>query len=69
MTDEYEGGYFNAVVKDAIREIKSNGSTIVFSRDQVRAIEIKIPDIEVREDGGFYYIRRIKNDKRSSVQS
>lgn len=69
MTDEYEGGYFNAVVKDAIREIKSNGSTIVFSRDQVRAIEIKIPDIEVREDKGFYYIRRIKNDKRSSVQS
>ena len=69
MTDEYEGGYFNAVVKDAIREIKSNGSTIVFSRDQVRAIEIKIPDIEVREDEGFYYIRRIKNDKRSSVQS
>lgn len=68
MTDEYTGGYFNAVVKDAIREIKKNGSTIVFSRDQVSAVEKEIPNIEVKENDGFYYIRRMKNDKRSSVQ-
>ena len=58
MTEEYAGGYFNAVVKDAIHEIKKNGSAVVFSRDQVKAIEKEIPDIEVKEDDGFYYIRR-----------
>lgn len=69
MTEEYTGGYFSAVVKDAIREIKKNGTTVVFNRDQVSAIEKEIPNIEVKEDDGFYYIRRMKNDKRSSIQS
>lgn len=68
MIEEYTGGYFSVVVKDAIREIKKNGTAIVFSRDQVSAIEKEIPNIEVKEDDGFYYIRRMKNDKRSSVQ-
>lgn len=67
MTEEYAGGYFNAVVKDAINEIKKNGSAVVFSRDQVKAIQKEIPNIEVKEDDGFYYIRRT-NDKRSSIQ-
>ena len=58
MADDYAGGYFNAVVKDAISQLKKNGSTVVFNQDQVDAIRKVFPDIKVKEDDGFYYIRR-----------
>jgi len=66
MTEDYAGSYFNAVVKDAIHEIQKNGSAVVFYKDQVEAVRKVIPNITVKEDDGFFYIRR-NNDKRTSI--
>lgn len=61
---EEENAYFKNVVKDAISELESQGTTVVFFQEQVDAIE-QIFDIElnVEFDGTFYKLS-IKEEEK-----
>ena len=52
-----EDTYFKNVVKDAIRDLKSNRATYVFFQEQVYAIkEIMKCDLDISYDGTFYKV-------------
>lgn len=52
-----ENTYFKNVVKDAIRDLKSNRATYVFFQEQVDAIkEIMKCDLDISYDGTFYKV-------------
>lgn len=60
-----ENSHFRAVVKDAIKELKNNGSAYVFFQNQVDAVQkILNQEVEVKYDGDFYRLR-IKNNKKN----
>ena len=58
MIETIEGDtYFKNVVKDAIRDLKSNKATYVFFQEQVDAIkEIMKCDLDISYDGTFYKV-------------
>lgn len=50
-----ENSYFKIVVKDAIKDLRHNGSAFVFFQEQVDAVrEIIKEDIKVEYDGTFF---------------
>lgn len=52
-----ENTYFKNVVKDAIKDLKSNKATYVFFQEQVDAIkEIMKCDLDINYDGTFYKV-------------
>lgn len=55
--DEYNGSFFEQIVRDAIKDIQNKGSGYCFSLDQVKAVQKKLPKIEIREDDGIYYLK------------
>ena len=58
MIETIEGDtYFKNVVKDAIRNLKSNKATYVFFQEQVDAIkEIMKCDLDISYDGTLYKV-------------
>ena len=65
MVETNEGNtYFKNVVKDAIKDLKSNKATYVFFQEQVDAVkQIINKEVEVSFDGTFYKIVLIKEEK------
>ena len=59
-----ENTYFKNVIKDAVRDLKSNKVTYVFFQEQVDAVK-EIINKEVKDsfDGTFYKIVLIKEEK------
>lgn len=52
-----ENTYFKNVVKDAIKDLKSNKTTYVFFQEQVDAIkEIMKCDLDISYDGTLYKV-------------
>ena len=52
-----ENAYFKNVVKDAIKDLKSNKATYVFFQEQVDAIkEIMKCDLDISYDGTLYKV-------------
>ena len=52
-----ENTYFKNVVKDAIKDLKSNKATYVFFQEQVDAIkEIMKCDLDISYDGTLYKV-------------
>jgi len=66
VSDEYYGGYFNSVVKDAISELKKKGSAVVFYKEQVEAV-LKVVKAEVKEVDGIFYLRRVYGKEKWSL--
>ena len=59
-----EDTYFKNVVKDAIRDLRSNKVTYVFFQEQVDAVkQIINKEVKVSFDGTFYKIMLIKEKK------
>ena len=59
-----ENTYFKNVIKDAIRDLRSNKVTYVFFQEQVDAVkEIINKEVKVSFDGTFYKIMLIKEKK------
>ena len=59
-----ENTYFKNVVKDAVRDLKSNKVTYVFFQEQVDAVkQIINKEVKVSFDGTFYKIVLIKEGK------
>ena len=58
MVETIEGNtYFKNVVKDAIKDLKSNKATYVFFQEQVDAIkEIMKCDLDISYDGTLYKV-------------
>ena len=64
MENVEENTYFKNVVKDAVRDLKSNKVTYVFFQEQVDAVkEIINKEVKVSFDGTFYKIVLIKEGK------
>lgn len=55
--EEYESSFFNQIVRDAIKDINSGGSGYCFSIEQVNKVKEEIPNIQVREDDGIFYLK------------
>lgn len=54
---EEENGYFRAIVKDAIKDLKHNKRAFVFYIEQVDAIKQEYDkEIEVVEEDGYFYL-------------
>ena len=63
-----ENTYFKNVIKDAVRDLKSNKVTYVFFQEQVDAVrQIINKEVEVSFDGTFYKIALIK--EKNNVKS
>ena len=63
-----ENTYFKNVIKDAVRDLKSNKVTYVFFQEQVDAVkQIINKEVEVSFDGTFYKIVLIK--EKNNVKS
>ena len=59
-----ENAYFKNVVKDAVKDLKSNKVAYVFFQEQVDAVkQIINKEVEVSFDGTFYKIMLIKEKK------
>ena len=59
-----ENTYFKNVIKDAVRDLKSNKVTYVFFQEQVDAVkQIINKEVKVSFDGTFYKIVLIKEEK------
>lgn len=59
-----ENTYFKNVVKDAISELESQGTTVVFFQEQVDAIEnLFDKELNVEFDGTFYKLS-IKEEEK-----
>ena len=59
-----ENTYFKNVIKDAVRDLKSNKVTYVFFQEQVDAVkQIINKEVKVSFDGTFYKIVLIKEGK------
>ena len=59
-----ENAYFKNVVKDAVKDLKSNKVAYVFFQEQVDAVkQIINKEVEVSFDGTFYKIVLIKEEK------
>lgn len=59
-----ENAYFKNVVKDAVKDLKSNKVAYVFFQEQVDAVkQIINKEVEVSFDGTFYKIVLIKEGK------
>ena len=57
ITELEENVYFKTVVKDALNDLKNNGSAFVFFQEQVDALREMIDkEIEVKYDGTFFRI-------------
>ena len=72
-----ENSYFRNVIKDAISDLKENGSACVFSQEQVDEIlqELSKENIEVNFDGMFFWLsmnnvkkKEVKNDNRETFK-
>lgn len=64
-----ENSYFKAVVKDAISDLKHNGSAFVFFQEQVDAVKSIMKDIniQVHYDGTFF--RLILNKEKNKSEN
>lgn len=62
-----ENSYFKIVVKDAISDLKHNGSAFVFFQEQVDAVKSIMKDIniQVHYDGTFFKLTLNKGEKKS----
>ena len=59
-----ENAYFKNVVKDAVKDLKSNKVAYVFFQEQVDAVkQIINKEVKVSFDGTFYKIVLIKEGK------
>ena len=59
-----ENAYFKNVVKDAVKDLKSNKVAYVFFQEQVDAVkQIINKEVKVSFDGTFYKIVLIKEEK------
>ena len=66
ITELEENVYFKTVVKDALNDLKNNGSAFVFFQEQVDALREMIDkEIEVKYDGTFFRIT-LKKQKRGN---
>lgn len=63
-----ENSYFKIVVKDAISDLKHNGSTFVFFQEQVDAIKniMKDTNIKVYYDGTFFKLTLNKEENNNA---
>ena len=62
-----ENSYFKIVVKDAISDLKHNGSAFVFFQEQVDAVKsiMKDMNIQVHYDGTFFKLTLNKEENKS----
>ena len=62
-----ESSYFKMIVKDAISDLKHNGSAFVFFQEQVDAIKniMKDINIQVHYDGTFFKLTLNKVENKS----
>ena len=62
-----EDSYFKIVVKDAISDLKHNGSAFVFFQEQVDAVKSIMKDIniQVHYDGTFFKLTLNKEENKS----
>lgn len=62
-----ENSYFKIVVKDAISDLKHNGSAFVFFQEQVDAVKsiMKDTNIQVHYDGTFFKLTLNKENNKS----
>lgn len=62
-----ESSYFKIVVKDAVSDLKHNGSAFVFFQEQVDAVKsiMKDTNIQVHYDGTFFKLTLNKEDNKS----
>ena len=62
-----ENSYFRIVVKDAISDLKHNGSAFVFFQEQVDAVKSIMKDIniQVHYDGTFFKLTLNKEENKS----
>ena len=61
---EEENAYFRSIVKDAVEDLETKGSTYVFFQEQVDAVKQMInKEVKVSFDGTFYKIVLIKERK------
>ena len=62
-----ENSYFKIVVKDAISDLKHNGSAFVFFQEQVDAVKsiMKDTNIQVHYDGTFFKLTLNKEENKN----
>ena len=61
-----ENAYFKNVVKDAVKDLKSNKVAYVFFQEQVDAVkQIINKEVKVSFDGTFYKIVLIKEENNA----
>ena len=62
-----ENSYFKIVVKDAISDLKYNGSAFVFFQEQVDAVKniMKDINIQVHYDGTFFKLTLNKEENNN----
>lgn len=62
-----ENSYFKIVVKDAISDLKYNGSAFVFFQEQVDAVKSIMKDIniQVHYDGTFFKLTLNKEENNN----
>lgn len=62
-----ESSYFKMIVKDAISDLKHNGSAFVFFQEQVDAIKniMKDINIQVHYDGTFFKLTLNKEENNN----
>ena len=65
-----ENSYFKIVVKDAISDLKHNGSAFVFFQEQVDAVKsiMKDTNIQVHYDGTLFRLTLNKEENKSENQ-
>ena len=64
-------GYFNAIIRDAIHELKGKkySYAVVFSIEQVEEVRKVIKNIKVREKEGLFYIYKEKKDAKKQSKN
>ena len=63
-----ENSYFKIVVKDAINDLKHQGSAFVFFQEQVDAVKniMKNINIQVHYDGTFFRLTLNKEERKNA---
>ena len=63
-----ENSYFKGVVKDAISDLKHEGSAFVFFQEQVDAVKniMKDINIQVHYDGTFFRLTLNKEERKNA---
>ena len=63
-----ENSYFKSVVKDALSDLKHNGSAFVFFQEQVDAVKSIMKDIniQVHYDGTFFKLTLNKEERKNA---